>query len=249
MVKLNSQPFIHASTQNVSKGVISLSNENKEENFGTYKFSQGHSQGVSQERECNDESQFLETPDKPSGDSLHSQNSVKVFSENCLNQSSRGNHVSNNSPDSYESKSKQNNQPAFQKTAEKAKFPGPAGLLACSSVSFYCSGSTKVFINSIFALQQSNQLKGQRTKVNQKLTNMDGLCWWDKALSLLNVKSTWGTQKMNLKMIRKTFSPDVVYLTAPLLVVGVQKMESMPIIANDVDCFFQDPTGRGKIIY
>lgn len=72
---------------------------------------------------------------------------------------------------------------------------------------------------------------------------MDGLCWWDKALSLLDVKSSWGNMKMNLQMIRKAFAPGVVYITAPLLVVGVQKIECTPVITNDIDCDLQDPTG------
>lgn len=99
-------------------------------------------------------------------------------------------------------------------------------------------------IVGMFLLKTSNQLRGHKPKVNLNLINMDGLCWWDKALSLLNVKSTWDTNKMNLSMIRKTFTPGVVYLTAPLLVLGVQRMESMAIITSDVDCIFQDPTGN-----
>ncbi|XP_057367862.1 uncharacterized protein LOC130688865 [Daphnia carinata] len=109
------------------------------------------------------------------------------------------------------------------------KFPGPAGLLSL----------------------MDNKPRGKETMTNlQSLGNMDGLCCWDKALSLLRLKSSWESNKMNLQMIKKTIAPAIVYLTAPLLVVGVLKIEVAPIISHDVSCVLQDPTGevKGRIL-
>lgn len=152
-MKLNSQPtVIHTSAQNVSEGVISLSDE-KTRGRSDNKFLQG--QGVNQETEwgSDDESQFLEIPDPATSKDLDNknltlppQNPVKVFSEKSLDQSS-GNHLLNNSLDSYRSESKQNDK-SVRKPAEKAKFPGPAGLLICSSVSFLLFRKYKVFITN-----------------------------------------------------------------------------------------------------
>ncbi|KZS12338.1 Uncharacterized protein APZ42_022423 [Daphnia magna] len=110
-----------------------------------------------------------------------------------------------------------------------AKFPGPAGLLSLTE----------------------NKPKGKETKTNlQSMGNMDGLCCWDKALSLLRLKSSWESNKMNLQMVKKTIAPTAVYLTAPLLVVGVLRIEVAPIISHDVSCVLQDPTGevKGRIL-
>jgi len=76
------------------------------------------------------------------------------------------------------------------------------------------------------------------------LSNTDGLYCWDNALSLLRLKNSWENNTMNLKMIKKTIAPAVVYLTAPLLVVGISKIEFTPIISHDVSCVLQDPTGN-----
>lgn len=84
--------------------------------------------------------------------------------------------------------------------------------------------------------------------MNKNLTNVDGLCWWDTTLSLLNIKRAWQSNEMNLQMIKKTFAPHVIYLTAPILIVGVQKVEFAPIITNDVNCVLQDPTGNYELI-
>jgi hypothetical protein len=87
--------------------------------------------------------------------------------------------------------------------------------------------------------------RGKGSKPNHaNLANMDGLHCWDNALSLLNVKSSWENNKMNLQMIKKTIAPAVVYLTAPLLIVGISKIEFTPIISHDVSCVLQDPTGN-----
>ena len=77
------------------------------------------------------------------------------------------------------------------------------------------------------------------------MTNVDGLYMWDKALSLLNITTLWNGKKLNLNMIKETFSPGVAYLRAPLLIVGIQKLELTAVIKNDIDCDFQDPTGEG----
>ncbi|XP_046450887.1 uncharacterized protein LOC124198867 [Daphnia pulex] len=107
-----------------------------------------------------------------------------------------------------------------------AKFPGPAGL---------------------FQLATENKSRGKGTKPNHRnLANRDGLCCWDNALSLLKVKNSWESSKMNLQMIKKTIDPAIIYLTAPLLVVGISKIEFTPIISHEVSCVLQDPTGEVK---
>lgn len=74
---------------------------------------------------------------------------------------------------------------------------------------------------------------------------MDGLISWDQALFELGLSGQlWKSKKMNLQMVKETFAPNVVYLTAPLLVVGVQKIDYAPVIRHDVDCVLQDPTGK-----
>ncbi|KAI9563321.1 hypothetical protein GHT06_010779 [Daphnia sinensis] len=110
-----------------------------------------------------------------------------------------------------------------------AKFPGPAGLLSLTD----------------------NTPRGKEAKSSiQNMGSMDGLCCWSKALSLLRLKSSWESNKMNIQMIKKTIAPAIVYLTAPLLVVGVLKIEVAPIISHDVSCVLQDPTGevKGRIL-
>lgn len=74
------------------------------------------------------------------------------------------------------------------------------------------------------------------------LTNLDGLQSWDKALSALEL-TTWRSKKMNLETVKKTFARDVIYLTAPLLILGIQRVDYAPVIKHDVDCMLQDPTG------
>lgn len=50
-------------------------------------------------------------------------------------------------------------------------------------------------------------------------------------------------------MVKKTMAPAVVYLTAPVLVVGVLKIEVAPIISHDVSCVLQDPTGNYSMFH
>lgn len=125
-----------------------------------------------------------------------------------------------------------------------AKFPGPAGLFQLATVSF---PSLKYHLHHAnhFLVVQENKSRGKGTKPNHRnLANMDGLYCWDNALSLLKVKNCWESSKMNLQMIKKTIDPAVVYLTAPILVVGISKIEFTPIISHDVNCVLQDPTGN-----
>lgn len=104
-------------------------------------------------------------------------------------------------------------------------------------------------ITKAHSFSQENKPKGKETKTNlQSMGNMDGLCCWDKALSLLRLKSSWESNKMNLQMVKKTIAPTAVYLTAPLLVVGVLRIEVAPIISHDVSCVLQDPTGNYSML-
>ncbi len=85
----------------------------------------------------------------------------------------------------------------------------------------------------------------KRQKINFNHTNLDGLCYWEKALSAMGVtEHLWRAKKMNLQAVKETFAPNVVYLTAPLLVLGVQRIDYAPVIRNDVNCILQDPTGN-----
>ena len=63
-------------------------------------------------------------------------------------------------------------------------------------------------------------------------------------MALLDIKILWESNNINLKTIKKTIDPKAIYLTAPLLIVGVQKMEQTELITNDVNCSLQDPTGN-----
>ena len=71
---------------------------------------------------------------------------------------------------------------------------------------------------------------------------------WDKALTALEVSAqSWKSKGMNLEMVKKTFARDVVYLTAPLLILGIQRIDYAPVIKHDVDCILQDPTGNEQL--
>ena len=68
-------------------------------------------------------------------------------------------------------------------------------------------------------------------------------------MSLVEIKSLWESKAMNLNVIKKSIvTKSTSYLTPPILIVGVQKIEATEVLNSDVNFFLQDPTGNYLLI-
>ena len=87
--------------------------------------------------------------------------------------------------------------------------------------------------------------KGKKTRnIHQNLTNMNGLSLWDKALASLGIHLHWRNTKLKIELVKKSFIPGALYMTVPLFVLGIQRIDYEPVITHDVNCILQDPTGK-----
>ena len=47
-------------------------------------------------------------------------------------------------------------------------------------------------------------------------------------------------------MVKKSFKPGALYMTVPVFVLGIQRIDYEPVITQDVNCILQDPSGNIK---
>lgn len=97
----------------------------------------------------------------------------------------------------------------------------------------------------IFSLQEFEQnLKGKRTKViHRNLVNLNGLFILEKALTSLGISQLWMNSRMNIEMVKSSFTPGALNMTVPLFIVGIQRIDYELVITHDVNCILQDPSG------
>ena len=72
---------------------------------------------------------------------------------------------------------------------------------------------------------------------------------WDNALRSLGIQLHWKNSRMNIEMVKSSFTPGALYMTVPLFILGIQRIDYEPVINHDVNCILQDPTGMIILIH
>ena len=78
--------------------------------------------------------------------------------------------------------------------------------------------------------------------IHRNLVNLNGLFILEKALTSLGISQLWMNSRMNIEMVKSSFTPGALNMTVPLFIVGIQRIDYELVITH-VNCILQDPSG------